>query len=370
MIDKNKKTKIAFYINVLIKGGAERVMSQLANQFSEHGYEVYMITSFQDEEEYTLGDQVKRINLEKEQDFGDRIKRNIRLIFKLRRVLKSIKPDMIVSFMQEPNFRAILAARGLGIKNIVSVRNDPNKEYGGKIGWIVGKVLLPLADGCVFETEEARSWFPRKLQKKSKIIFNEVDKSFFDTEWHPKGQTVVTIGRLAEQKNQQMLIKAFSGIASRFPVSRLEIYGEGPLKDQLQELINTLHIQDRAFLMGNIDHVNEVLSKARVFVLPSDYEGMPNALLEALAVGVPCIATDCPCGGPRMLIKNGVNGFLISVGDAEGLQESIQTLLLDEQMAENISLAETNTARKFKSDKVYQEWNEYFELIMRANTKC
>lgn len=357
--DIKRKKKIAFYINVLTKGGAERVMSQLANQFAEHGYNVFLISSFQSEGEYILSPKVQRINLENKQDFGNKLRRNIKLICELRSVLKKIKPDVLVSFMQEPNFRAVIATRGLNIRTIVSVRNDPNMEYAGKVGNFVGKIVLPLADGCVFQTEDARQWFPKKIQKKSKIIFNEVSQKFFTQKWRPESQIIVSVGRLSEQKNQKMLINAFVEVAPDFPDCTLEIYGDGPLKNDLQKQINKTKFSDRIFLKGNVDEVEKVLSRASIFILSSDYEGMPNALLEALAIGVPCISTDCPCGGPRMIIRNKVNGILVPVSNYVYLSRSIRYLLDSPDKMEEISINAKKTAVKFDPLNIFKEWEEY-----------
>lgn len=356
--------RIAFYINVLTKGGAERVMSQLANQFAEHGYEVFLITSFQGQGEYSLSDKVKRLNLEKEQDFGNRLQRNVRLVEKLRYVLKKIKPAVLISFMQEPNFRAIMATRGLNIKTIISVRNDPNMEYAGKVGEFVGIHLLPMADGCVFQTEEARKWFPVKLQKKSKIIFNEVSTTFFDKNWRAEDQRIVTVGRLTEQKNQKMLIEAFYNISDEFPECTLEIYGEGPLREDLQRQITSYGLNNRIFLKGEVDNIPEVLSKASLFVLPSNYEGMPNALLEALAVGVPSISTDCPCGGPRMLIKNEENGLLIRSENIGDLKDAIKKVLGNKYFSRKLSVNAKESAKKFRPDFVFGKWEEYVNSVI------
>lgn len=359
----NKRKHIAFYINVLTDGGAERVMSQLANQFVEHGYRVSLITSFKAEGEYPVDSSVKRIYLDELQDFGNRLKRNIRLIIRLRKVINRIRPDVLVSFMQEPNFRAVLATRGIKkVKTVVSVRNDPRMEYAGRIGNFVGKYILPLADRCVFQTEDAKSWFPKSMQKKSKIIINEVSQKFFTQKWNPKGQKIVSVGRLTEQKNHKMLIDAFYEVSHDFPESTLEIYGEGPLRNELQSKIDNMKLTDKVFLKGNVNNIEEVLSHTSIFVLPSNYEGMPNALLEAMAVGVPSITTDCPCGGPKMIIDNGVNGILTPVSDYRKMANAIKAMLNSPDRMLEISNNAKKTSTKFEPINVFREWEKYLIL--------
>ena len=150
--------KIFFYINAIHDGGAERVMVNLAKYFSENRYNTTLVTSFRDTWEYPLAPTVGRLTLEEQEVKQSRLMRNLSRISKLRKICKEEKPDILISFMEEPNFRAILATRGLPVKTLVSVRNDPNKEYAGKLGAFVGKVLLPMADGCVFQTKEAQEW--------------------------------------------------------------------------------------------------------------------------------------------------------------------------------------------------------------------
>lgn len=355
-----KKKKIYFYINSLGKGGAERVIIQLANRFEQDFYNVCLITSFKDNDEYILPNTINRVCLEEEQDKGNRIIRNFRLIFKLRKILISDKPDVLISFMQEPNFRAILATFGLNTKTIISVRNDPIKEYPGWIGKIVANYILPLANGCVFQTEDAQKWFPQKLQKKSKIIFNEVSEKFFSVE-RDIVKNIVSIGRLTKQKNQKLLIEAFSEVVQEFPNEKLLIYGDGVLKKDLQDFINSKKMTDKILLMGTTNNVDIVLSQAKIFVLSSDYEGMPNVLLEALAVGVPSISTNCPCGGPKMLIKSNFNGILIQVGNKEELKEGLLKLLNDKELYFNISNNAKQSALNFKPEIVFQEWKEFVE---------
>jgi glycosyltransferase involved in cell wall biosynthesis len=243
------------------------------------------------------------------------------------------------------------------------VRNDPNCEYGGKLGGFVGKHMIPHADGCVFQTKEAKSWFPKEFQKKSAVIMNDVDKVFFETE-RVGGSHIVTLGRLSSQKNQKLLINAYSKIAGKYLETDLMIYGIGALKDELEEQIRTLGLSDRVRLMGLTKDVPTILAHAGYFVLSSDYEGMPNALMEALAIGVPCISTDCPCGGPRTLMKDGENGLLIPVGDESRLIEALDKLLSNQELADRLGQNAKEEAKKYRTEKVFEQWKEYVEEMV------
>lgn len=357
------KGTLMFYINAIHEGGAERVIIQVAKHFAAIGYKSVLVTSFVDKNEYEVPDVVERITLEKKVLHQNIIKRNFTRILALRRICKKYKPDAMISFMAEPNFRAILANCGIKTKTIISVRNDPNREYAGRIGRFIGKCILPLADGCVFQTEEAKNWFPKSLQKKSKVIFNDVDHIFFETSY-VGGKDVVTLGRLCEQKNHRMLIDAFTSISEKHKDTNLLIYGTGPLENELRKYISSCDMDNRIVLMGLTKESDKVLSKAKCFVLSSDYEGMPNALLESLAIGVPSISTNCPCGGPRMLIDNGVNGLLVPINDTDALAEKLDFLLSNPDKAEQIGVAAKEMALCYSTEKVFNEWREYVESII------
>ena len=322
--------KIYLYINVLGGGGAERVIANLANTLAEDGCETTLITSFPVDKEYSIDKKVRRLLLEDHEFRQSRLKRN-------------------------------LATRGLPVKTLVSVRNDPNKEYAGKLGAFVGKVLLPMADGCVFQTKEAQEWFPERLQRKSKIIYNAVKEDFYQIERTPVRGEIVTCGRLVEQKNHALLIDAFSEVLKKYPFVTLKIYGEGALREKLQHQINDLGLEKKAFLMGATSDVEKVLQTADLFVLSSDYEGMPNALMEAMAAGVPCISTDCPCGGPRELFGNLCVEDLVRCNEPKQLAQTMEKKLEQNDQ----SCMQRKRAEQFRPEKINYEWKKYInELIV------
>lgn len=358
--------KIFFYINTLGNGGAERVMVNLADFFSNNNYDVTLITSFKKESEYLLSSKTRRISLEKEEIKQSRFKRNLSRISKLRKICKEERPDILIAFMAEPNLRAILATRGVKVKTLVSVRNTPDKEYAGRVGRFIGKVLLPIADACVFQTKDAQEWFPKRLQKKSRIIYNAVKKEFYQVDRTPICGEIITCGRLVEQKNHMLLINAFAEVIKMYPYITLKIYGEGPLRKLLQNRIDELHLSKKAFLMGAIENVENALKTASLFVLPSDYEGMPNALMEAMAAGVPCIATDCPCGGPRELLSNYSAEKLVPCGDVQKLSEAICKAL---QIGADGSI-EKKLAEAFYPEHINTLWEDYIlDIIGLCNRR-
>ena len=355
--------QIMFYINTLGNGGAERAISNTASYFAEHGWNVILLTSFRVENEYYYSKKIRRMIIEDENLKQSTLKRNVNRIRFIRNLCKKEQIDVVVSFMREPNVRALLATFGLRTKTIISVRNDPNREYIGTFGKMVGKILLTCADGAVFQTEDAKRWFPQKLQKKAKVIYNVVASKFFETTYCGE-HDIITVGRISPQKNHTMLIKAFEKVHEKFPEERLVICGRTQTEMGIEELIKNLKLEDSVILLGQRDNVPEILSKAKLFVLSSDYEGMPNALMEAMAVGVPAVSTDCPCGGPRELFGKKLETLLTPVGNIDALADKMIFLLENDKERENIGKELKQRAHLFRVDDVGQKWIDYIESLL------
>ncbi len=357
---------LMFYINTLHRGGAQRVMIQLAGRFAAAGWRSVLVTSFVGENEYPVPPGVERVSIEQEQLSQNALRRNLSRILALRSLLREYRPAALISFMPEPNFRAVLATRGLPVKTIVSVRNDPAMEYGGRLSGLVGRYLLPLADGCVFQTHEAKAWFPESLQRKSAVIMNQVSEAFFEQSPAAEHHDIAAVGRLNAQKNHALLIRAYAALGPGD--DRLVIYGEGELREELEALVRSLGLEGRVLLSGLSDNIPRDLNSAKLFVLSSDYEGMPNALLEAMALGLPCISSDCPCGGPAEIIENGANGLLFPVGDEQALTEAIHELLGDDEKRDALAENARRTADDFRPELIFRQWEGYVGSVIKGGS--
>ena len=174
---------------------------------------------------------------------------------------------------------------------------------------------------------------------------------------------IVCTARLSPEKNQAFLIKTFALIKDKYPEYKLEIYGEGPCRNDLQKLIDDLNVNSCVRLMGRKHDIIKYIQDASVFVLPSNSEGMPNALLEAMALGIPCISTDCPIGGPADIIDDGVNGILIPMNDQNALIEAIDKIISNQIFANKLSKNASLVTSKFDTDIICKEWGEYLIKI-------
>ena len=358
---------IICYINKLDDGGAERVMSVLANGLARRGHVVTLVTDYSAQREYALDQQVKRIVINGE--FGQAEKhgvlRTMKRVFFLHQLCKKNRADIVISFIRLANFRSILATRFLKTKNLISIRIDPKIGYRNKKQAALAKALYPLADGCVFQTEDAQTWFTSEIQRKSQIIFNPVSDAFFGVEGVAmQEKRIVSCGRLTRQKRFDLLIGAFHKVCDEFPDYKLEIYGSGSLQDQLQAQINALGRQDQICLMGRCEDVPNTIKNAGLFVLSSDYEGLPNALMEAMALGLPVISTDCGGGGARALIENGEDGLLVPCNDVDALAEAIRKSLADPEATKIRGQKAGEKAQGFATEKIISQWETYIQEIV------
>ena len=363
----NKKT-VAFYIGSLDKGGAERVIANLAEYFFSQGYRVYVVTKLKAVDEYPLSQGIERIiaDITKEEETNSRFGNLYARIKKLRNVWKRIKPDVIVSFIRKNNVMALVSTRFLGIPVVVSVRSDPKRELSGTAMKQLSFFLFRFAKGIVLQTNQAKEFFPAYLQKKAIILPNSINPAFLNVEKSTeKRKEIVAVGRLDSNKNQKMLIEAFSDIAKEYPDWCVRLYGNGEAVDSLKKLVQEKGLEQQIFFMGQVSCVQEKIKGASIFVLPSKCEGMPNALIEAMSLGLAVISTDCPCGGPADLIENGENGILIPVDDKNALTESLRKLMNDEEYRKQLATQAAKITEKLHPDIVNEMWREYLDKIAK-----
>lgn len=359
---KNGGRHIAFYIGSLSRGGAERVFVNLAAYFLSRGYRVTMITQYQGKDEYELPAGAVRVLSDlTEEETGGRLGNIWRRWAKLRRIFRRIGADVVLSAFGKNNINAILANVFLPTRVVVSVVADPKEEYPSAPMRFLARTLFRLADGIVMQTREATAFFPKRLQKRCVILKNSLNPAFVRPRYEgSRAQDIVAVGRMDENKNQRMLLEAFARIAGRFPDSRLFLYGDGPLREALTEQARSAGLSERVFLPGPVTDVPERIEKARVFVLSSFTEGMPNTLIEAMSLGLACISTDCPCGGPRDLIEDGVNGFLVPVNDADALSDRLEELLSDPGRADAMGREAAKLQEAYRPERVNGEWEACF----------
>lgn len=347
--------KILFVLGSMGRGGAERVISILSQHFAEDGWDVTIGLLLNFKVDYVLRENVKVVDLTG--GGGSRILRLPKWIGGIRGLVKKENPDVIVSFAARINVIVQAACIGLKKRIIVSERNDPYMDGRSRFVDFMTSILYPKADAVVFQTKRASSYFDKLKLKNSLIISNPI--SVEHTAEVGNGEFIVSVGRLTKQKNQKLLIEAFSDIAGKHPNTKLVIYGEGELRSELEALIDELGLTDRVSLPGNVPNVHEMIKGASAFVLSSDYEGLSNALLEAMMMGLPCISTRC--AGSDEYIADGENGLLVDIGSREQLAVAINKMLSDRDAALMMGKAAKESSKMFEKSYVVELWHNVIE---------
>ena len=361
--------KIVFHLNCLEQGGAERVVTNLANRFAKEGYQVIIATEWYGENEFQIDPEVQRVHVGLRE--GDEKKHHlIQFLLRvkyLREFLKKEKPDILIPFARKALYRGLTAAYFMKIPVLISIRTDPVGHYDERSDKLQIPLLFPRADGCVFQTEGARDFFAPRLQDNSRIILNPIhDKYIGVPKPEKRTKTIVQSGRLVDFKNQPMLIRAFVKVHEKHPEYDLKIYGGDSFdgtKEILENLIQENNAQDYIHLMGASDSLERDMADAALFAFTSDWEGLPNALMEAMALGLPIVATDCPCGGPRTIMTNEVDGLLIPIKNEQALENGINRLIEDPVLAERLGTEARKIADKANGQAVFEQWRDYIEEV-------
>ncbi len=282
--------------------------------------------------------------------------RLFRRMIRLRKLLAHHQDATVVALnLPAGCFASILS---LFIKNkvVISERNSPSHYPESRLYRKFRNICFTFADVCIFQTEEAKEYFSRNVQKKGVIIPNPVNDTIPVFNNIRREKKIVSTGRLRLQKNFPLLIKSFAKFCQYFDNYTLEIYGNGPLKDDLLELINQLGLSEKIILYDFCDDIFPIIAGASMFVMSSNYEGISNSMLEALAIGTPTICTDCPVGGARAMIENNVNGILVPVGDVDALADAMCRVAGDPAFAETLGSNGQKIREKYPIEKIAQQW--------------
>lgn len=347
--------KIDIITRAMTSGGAERVIAQLANYFVEENIICRIITTDNQEVMYSLNERIDVIAIGKKSN--NKIIDRILRYKKVRSIVKKDRPDVVLTMPEDTGIYTILALIGIDVPVFVSERNNPWVMPDVTITRLLRKVAYPFATGIIFQTQMAKSFFPKHIQKKGVVLQNPVDATRIPAPYICERRKVFSaVGRLEPQKNFQMLIRAFAEFHKSEKEYKLIIYGEGKERTSLEKLIKQLNIEDSVFLPGRNKDVLNAINDSAAFILSSDYEGMPNALIEAMCMGMPVISTDCPSGGPRELIHNGENGLIIEVNNKDSMQKAMHKII--ESRSDILGYNAYLTGKKLTDIKVFDEWKK------------
>jgi len=351
--------RITFVIYDIKTGGAERMLCALANFFvTLPSYSVTVVLSAPSGQEPTYALD-SRINVVLNKG-AHKLLRAINL----RKAIIQTTPDLVISFVDITNIITLLTLMGTRIPVIVAERIDPTFH---PLAWIYQWLRFktyPHAKAITVQTTSAADYFPPVLKQKIHVISNPVlSPPTHKTAYTPQATTLVSSGRLDTQKDHTTLIKAFALISQKYPELTLTIYGEGPLRSELENLIRFLKLEGRVFLPGFDKDIYKALAQADIFVFPSLYEGFPNALCEAMAVGLPVVASNC--SGTVDLIQESHNGRLFPVGDHTALAAILEALIPNQKHRQDLGQNAQKICEIYSPERVFKIWKDLVEDVIR-----
>ena len=348
--------KVMFVCQSLGNGGAERVVSVLTDELSEADYRVFILTMTKEKQVYNINENVEIVAPHKNYNAG--ILGKLQRVKIIRDEIIKHKIDVVVAFSHYNAMFSVIASYGLPVRIIGSERNDPAQLKNRKILNSTRNILYKKLDCLVCQTDEAKAYFPNKIQEKTTIILNPISASIIDPYCGEKEKKIVTFCRLEPQKILRMLIDAFEMLYEEYPDYELNIYGEGSERENLLNYIVSKGLVNVISIKPFCKDVHQKVMKATIFALPSNYEGLSNSMIEAMALGIPTVVTDCPCGGARMVIENNKNGIMVAVDDPKAMYEAFKKIIVSPKFAKELSNNGVKIRDKLNCKKIAKQWKK------------
>ncbi len=356
-------------------GGAERVMTLLANRWAERDFQITVMSLGETGSQpfFPLGDKVRVRILGLQGDSGHfltGVARNFVRVWALRRELKIERPEVIISFLDRTNVLALLASRGLAARVIVCERTDPARRTIGRQWELLRSLTYPWADSLVCQGERPLRYFAANIRRRARVIPNPVMLPEFCVRRRRQSNqkpVLVALGSLRPEKGFDLLLTAFAKLAASYPDWSLVIRGEGPSRAALEAQARSLGIDGRTQFPGVTREPHARLAEADLFVLSSRVEGFPNALCEAMSVGLPVVATDV--GAVPEIIRNGVDGVIVPPDDVESLAKELGRLMGSEEERKRLADRAPEVVERFSIERVLGMWDELISQVRAQDNK-
>lgn len=361
--------RITLTIPTLTSGGAERVLTTMSTFWAEQGRAVTVVTLAPESEPpfYEMHPLVERVGLD---TMGaaltpvHAVVNNAGRLRALRNAIRKSRPDVVISFLDTMNVLTLLATRGTGLPVIVTEHTDPNLAKRHLVWSRLRTMLYPRAARVVVLSESSKSFFPPRLGDRISIIPNPIVVTAALAAPERDGRKrVAALGRFGPEKGFDTLISAFATVASEFPEWDLVIWGDGPLRTNLERLIVDLGMTGRIRLPGRTSTPHDELRSADLYALSSRREGFPMALAEAMACGLPAVAFDLP-SGPRDIIRDGLDGLLVPGGDQAALSSGMASLMRDDERRAAYAHRAPDVLERFGVERVMEIWDDLFVKVL------
>lgn len=350
------------------RGGIERAASVLVNGLVENGHRVTLLTLERADASIAFNINktvvVEQLNLNRpaSNKLGA-IAGILKSIWTLRRTIKRIAPDVVISFQGQLNVMTAIACKGLGIPAIGSERIHPAAYNIGR-GWQQLRIhVYPWLSSLVLQTKDGGAWCTEHFDVPVVVIPNPVlPPNISPTREPSERRTAVAAGTLCTRKGFDILIEAFSTLVNTHPNWDLVIYGEGEQRKNLEELVTNKGLNTRITLPGNVENLNKHMVQGDLFILPSLAEGFPNILGEAMALGLPAVAFDCP-SGPADIIRHGTDGFLVTANSVEQLVKNMDRLMGDPDQLMQFASKAPDVVERFSLQTVLNTWQNLLDDV-------
>lgn len=357
--------KILFIIQRFHYSGAAKAMQIIANELSKlNKYEICIASYCNTSPCYPVESNIKI--MKGNHDFDIRgVKGKVNSLKNTYRIINEYNPDIIIAFANNSSFYSILSTLFKDNKVVVCERCDPYNENRLSLRFM--RFFFRFAEGAVFQTEGARKYY-KTLYKKSIVIPNIVDDKYRDYTIKPfkdRNDEINIFSRIEiKQKRHDILIKAFNEIHKKYPKIIMNIYGDGPDEDKIKALVKDYKIDDCVNFKGPTDKALSILANSKFTILSSDYEGIPNGVIDAMSIGIPVIATDTSPGGVRLLIDDGRNGYIVPCGDYMKIAEKANYLMSNPDIGDQISRESRKIVDVFSKDSIVEKWEQYLDMLI------
>ncbi|WP_168415528.1 glycosyltransferase family 4 protein [Acinetobacter indicus] len=353
--------KILMIIPSLGSGGAERVLSSLANDWvKRQKCDIELAVLMNSKDFYTIDKNIKVHRIDYMPGSSNKVLGIFNLALNLRKLIKDIKPDICFSFIRESNIITLISTLGVPTKVVISERDSPKAQVSKFYNYL-RKLLYPLCNGLIVQTNDYREFITKSVGNINQVVIPNPVRDI-DINKYNREKIIISVGRLIPVKGHKYLIDAFSKCKSNQDW-KLVILGEGALRKDLEQQINKLNLQDKVVLVGAVHNVDDWLRKSSIFAFTSLSEGFPNALAEAMSASLPCVSFDC-ITGPKDLIENEKNGYLIEVGDVDNFSKKLDILMQSEKLRYEIGKNAKNVANSLDFIKISER---YFLFLVEVS---